>query len=107
MAGPARLPRARARADPLLSGGVHAAGEGSIDPRALSAALLAALDATGREVRTGAAVNGALIDGERILGVTTAGGEELRAPAVVLATGAWPGRGRVAARRTHVRLCAR
>ena len=37
---------------------MHAAGEGSIDPRALSAALLAALDARGAAVRTGAAVIG-------------------------------------------------
>jgi glycine oxidase len=77
---------------PSLAGGVHASGEGSIDPRALAKALLAALEALGVEVRSGAEVTGALLEGERIAGVRTAGGEELRAASVVLATGAWSGR---------------
>jgi len=77
---------------PSLNGGVHARGEGSIDPRALSAALLAALAAEpGAELLTGTAVEGALFDGERIAGARTAGGAALRAPAVVLAAGAWSG----------------
>ena len=76
---------------PSLSGGVHAAGEGSIDPRALTAALLAALEGEGVEVRTGTEVTAALLEGERIAGVRTAGGEEWRAATVVLAAGAWSG----------------
>jgi glycine oxidase len=76
---------------PSLSGGVFAAGEGSIDPRALCAALLAALEADGAQVRTGTEATAALLEGERIVGVRTTAGEELRAGAVVLACGAWSG----------------
>ena len=75
---------------PSLSGGVNAPGEAAIDPRALTRALLAALEAEGVEVRLGATVEEAVIDAERIVGLR-AGGEELRADAVVLATGAWSG----------------
>ncbi len=77
---------------PSFNGGVHAPEEGSIDPRALAAALLAALESEqGVEVLTGTEVEAALFDGERIAGVRTEGGEELRASAVVLAAGAWSG----------------
>ena len=40
---------------------------------------------------TGAEVVAGLFEGERLVGVRTAAGEELRAPAVVLANGAWAG----------------
>jgi glycine oxidase len=77
---------------PSFNGGVHAPGEGSVDPRALSEALLAALGAeNGVDLFLGAAVETALVDGERIGGVRTERGEELRAGATVLATGAWSG----------------
>jgi glycine oxidase len=76
---------------PSFNGGVHAPGEAAVDPRALSEALLAALAAEGVEVRTGVEVDAALLDGERLAGVRTAAGEELRAPTVVLAAGAWSG----------------
>lgn len=76
---------------PSFHGGVHAPGEAAIDPRALSEALLAALAAEGTEVRTGAEVEAALLDGVRLAGVRTAAGEELRASTVVLAAGAWSG----------------
>jgi glycine oxidase len=76
---------------PSTSGGVHAPDEAAIDPRALTATLLAALAAQGVEVRTGTDVVEALLDGERIVGVRTASGEELHADVVVLAAGAWSG----------------
>jgi glycine oxidase len=76
---------------PSFNGGVHAPAEAAVDPRALSAALLAALAADGVEVRSGVEVSAALLDGERIAGVRTAAGEELRAATTVLATGAWAG----------------
>jgi glycine oxidase len=75
---------------PSFNGGVHAPGEAAVDPRALTRALLAAL-AVGGEVATGIGVSAGLFEGERLVGVRTAAGEELRAPAVVLATGAWAG----------------
>jgi glycine oxidase len=77
---------------PSFNGGVLAAGEAAVDPRALTRSLLAALAASGVEVRTGAEVVGGLFEGERLAGVRTAAGEELRADAVVLASGAWAGR---------------
>jgi glycine oxidase len=77
---------------PSFNGGVHAAEEASVDPRALTEALLAALDAEERvDLLTGTGVDAALRDGERIAGVRTGTGVELRAAAVVLATGAWSG----------------
>jgi glycine oxidase len=94
---------------PSLNGGVHAAGEASVDPRALSAALLAALAAEGVEVRTGVEVVEGIFEGAgavagsgsaavnigagaRLCGVRTAAGEELRAEATVLSAGARSGR---------------
>jgi glycine oxidase len=74
---------------PSFNGGVHAPEEASVDPRALAAALLAAIEAEGVELRTETGVEAALLDGERVAGVRTDRGEELRAAAVVLAAGAW------------------
>lgn len=77
---------------PTFHGGVHAPGEGSVDPRALTEALLAALAAEdGVELIFETAVEATIIDGERIAGVRTEAGEQLRAPLTVLATGAWSG----------------
>lgn len=76
---------------PSFNGGVLAAGEASIDPRALALSLAAALRAAGGELRTGAEVSEGVWEGERLAGVRTATGEELRAESVVLANGAWSG----------------
>jgi glycine oxidase len=76
---------------PALNGGVHAPEEGAVDPRRLTAALLAALAAEGVEVRTGTEVSAPLLRGERLEGVRTSAGEELRARFVVAAMGAWSG----------------
>jgi glycine oxidase len=74
-----------------IAGGVHAPGEGAIDPRALSAALLAGLAGRGVEVVEGVEVSAGVFEGERLRGVRIGSGEELRAEAVVLAAGAWSG----------------
>ncbi len=76
---------------PSFNGGVHAPGEAAIDPRALARALAAALRAAGGELRIGAEVVDGIWEGERLAGVRTDGGEEVRAAAVVLANGAWSG----------------
>jgi glycine oxidase len=76
---------------PSFNGGVHAPEEAAVDPRRLSAALSTALAEAGGELRGGAEVTEALIEGERIGGVRTASGEELRAGTVILAAGAWSG----------------
>jgi glycine oxidase len=77
---------------PSFNGGVHAPEEAVVDPRSLTRVLLAALRAAGGEVRTGTEVAGGLFAGERLTGVRTAAGEELRAESTVLAAGAWSGR---------------
>jgi len=98
---PRRCRELEAGLTPSFHGGVFAAGEASIDPRALTRALLAALTAAGGEVRTGTEVVDGLWDGERLAGVRALPaaadrrdgvGEKLYADAVVLATGAWSGR---------------
>ncbi len=76
---------------PSFNGGVHAPDEAAIDPRRMTAALLAVLAAAGVEVRANTDVVAPLLAGERIEGVRTAAGEELRAATVVLAGGAWSG----------------
>jgi glycine oxidase len=76
---------------PANAGGVHVPGEAGVDPRALCAALLAGLDQSGTEVRSGAEVVEALISNGRLEGVRLKSGEELRAANVVLANGAWAG----------------
>jgi glycine oxidase len=77
---------------PAFSGGVLAADEAAIDPRALIRALIGGLRAAGGELRAGADVVDGVFEGERLAGVRTTAGEELRAGAVVLASGAWSGR---------------
>jgi glycine oxidase len=76
---------------PSFHGGVFAPGEAAVDPRRLASALASALAAAGAELRTGTEVVDGVFEGERLVGVRTAAGEELRAEAVVLATGAWSG----------------
>ena len=106
---------------PSFNGGVFAAGEAAVDPRALTRALVAALTAAGGVVGTGCEVVDGVFDGERLRGVhirargdsstSAAGwlatgaeashgfirggtaeiGGALRADAVVLCAGAWSG----------------
>jgi glycine oxidase len=76
---------------PSFNGGVHAPEEAAIDPRQMTAALLAALASDGVEVRSDANVVAPILDGERLEGVHTGAGEELRSGHVILATGAWAG----------------
>jgi glycine oxidase len=76
---------------PSFNGGVHAPGEASTDPRLVVAALLEALAGRGVDLRLGTSVVDAIREGERLAGVRTAGGEELRGADVVLACGPWSG----------------
>ncbi len=89
--GPSACRRLEPALTPSLRGGVHAAGEGSIDPRALTAALLGALAGEGVEVRRQCEVVDSIVAGGRIEGVRTEAGEKLQAETVVLACGAWSG----------------
>jgi glycine oxidase len=79
---------------PAFHGGVLAAGEAAIDPRALTKALLAACAAAGVEVRGGSEVVDGIFEGDRLVGVRTSASDvdlEFRAQSVLLAGGAWSG----------------
>lgn len=76
---------------PSFHGGVLAAGEAAVDPRALTGALVAACASEGVEIRPGCEVVEGVFDGERLVGVRTTNDEEICADAVVLANGAWAG----------------
>ena len=84
---------------PAFNGGVFAAGEASVDPRAVARALVAAIGEAGGEVLCGREVLDGVFEGQRLVGVRAArpaasqSGEELelRADAVVLSNGAWSG----------------
>ncbi len=71
-------------------GGVHAEHEAAVDPRTLIAALVTAFERAGGSIAT-AEVNEAVIEDDRLQGVSTADGREHRAAAVVLAAGSWSG----------------
>jgi glycine oxidase len=73
-----------------IRGGAHVAGEASVDPRRLAAALLSALEELRVEVRSGAEVIGAE-RGEEVWRVRTADGGEDRARVLVLSAGCWSG----------------
>jgi len=93
---------------PSFHGGVLAAAEAAIDPRALTEALLAACRDAGVEVRPGTEVVDGIFEDERLVGVRTAASGaskgqsdgqskfdrplDIRAQTVVLASGAWAGR---------------
>ncbi|GAA2100093.1 glycine oxidase ThiO [Actinomadura alba] len=73
---------------PSVRGGLLAERNGSIDPRRLTAALLAAVERAGaRLVRR--RVTRVLVEAGRAVGVRTEAGDDVRADQVVLATGAW------------------
>jgi len=89
---------------PSFHGGVLAAGEAAIDPRALTRVLLAACAAEGVEVRAETEVVDGIFESGRLVGVRTASRRsdtqevsdhrldgEIRAETVVLAGGAWSG----------------
>jgi glycine oxidase len=86
-------PRACRRLEPGLSprvaGGIHAAGDHQVDPRALLAALSRALDAAGGELVCGAEVEAVELDGDRATGVRIRGGVTIAAGDVVVAAGSW------------------
>jgi glycine oxidase len=69
-------------------GGVHAPHESAVDPRVLVSVLAAALEHAGGLIVT-AEVVGSIVESDRLVGVRTADGEELRARDVVLAAGSW------------------
>ena len=89
------LPSACRDLEPALStataGGSFTANDGEVDPRALTQALLAALERVGARVHGHAEVVGSVLDGSRLTGVRTGEGDVHEAGAVVLAAGSWSG----------------
>jgi glycine oxidase len=89
------LPSAARRLEPALTPALRLALEipddHAVDPRRLTAALVAAIQASGGEVREHAPVGGVSISRGRVTGVTLAGGEPIAAGAVVVAAGPWTG----------------
>jgi glycine oxidase len=85
------LPSAARRLEPALAPTVRLAlavdGDHSIEPRKLVTALAEAYERAGGAVRR-AGVTGLRVAGERVTGVTLAGGAEIDANAVVVACGA-------------------
>lgn len=87
---------------PSFHGGVLAAGEAAIDPRALTEVLLRACRDEGVEVHTGTEVVDGIFEGGRLAGVRARGQSDVqstfdrpldvRAGTTVLANGAWSGR---------------
>ena len=86
------LPSAARRAEPALAPTVRlaldVAGEQSVDPRALVAALAAAARAAGVELRAGAEVASLRVADGRVTGVELADGSEVAAGQVLVAAGA-------------------
>jgi glycine oxidase len=77
---------------PAVTAGVHAPEEAEVDPRRLVTALVRAAERAGVTLIAGAEVSEAIFERERLVGVKTSDGRELRAASVVLAAGCWSGR---------------
>jgi glycine oxidase len=79
--------------EPALGRDVCAAAflpdECSVEPRALSSAVLAAANAAGAELRPGVEVTSLLLEGAKCRGVKASGDEIFHAAHVVLAAGCW------------------
>jgi glycine oxidase len=87
--GPRACRRLEPGLTPSLNGGVSVPGEAAVDPRALTRALLAALERLGIEVRGDAEVSEGLFEGGRLRGVRTEDGGVFEAAHTVVATGCW------------------
>jgi glycine oxidase len=90
------LPTAARRVEPALAPTVRLAldiaGDHSVDPRRLVAALAAAVRRAGGTVRAGVRVAGLVSDGDRVTGVRLDDGGTVEAGAVLVAAGAHAGR---------------
>jgi glycine oxidase len=76
---------------PACSAAINAPTDAAVDPRLLVAALRVAVESAGGEIFEGTDVVEPILEGQTLAGVRTAGGDEHRAPATVLAAGCWSG----------------
>lgn len=74
---------------PTVRLALHVPGDHAADPRVLVLALAEAARQAGAVLRTGTVVERLLIEGDRVRGVSLAGGERVDADQVVLAAGVW------------------
>jgi glycine oxidase len=83
------------RREPALAPALRLAldipGDHAIDPRALSVALVAAVERAGGTLRERAEVGRVAVADEQVEGVELSGGERVHADRVVIAAGAWVG----------------
>ncbi|MQY09703.1 glycine oxidase ThiO [Actinomadura macrotermitis] len=73
---------------PTVTGGLLAPDDGAIDPREMTPALLAAIDAHGGLLLRERAIE-VIMEGDRAAGVRLAGGASVRGDKIVLAAGCW------------------
>ena len=76
---------------PRIAGAISTPDDGLVEPRAVVAALVAALSAGGGELVEGTGVAALTGDAGRVDGVRTTAGHEVRAGHVLVACGAWSG----------------
>jgi glycine oxidase len=76
---------------PSLRLALDVPGDHAVDPRALVAALAAALERSGGELRTGVAVAALDVAGDAVHGVVLDDGSRVAADQVVIAAGVWSG----------------
>lgn len=74
---------------PTIRLALEVRGDHAIDPRRLTEALAAAAKAAEADVRTGTPVTEILWQGDRVCGLGLAGGQDIKADAVVIAAGVW------------------
>jgi glycine oxidase len=78
---------------PAVTGGISAPHEAALDPRQIVEALRVAAERAGVDVRVGADVVEIVLEAGSARGVRVGDGSEHRAGCVLLAAGAWSGRG--------------
>ena len=78
---------------PRIAGAISARRDARVDPGAVVAALRAALEGAGGELRTGVEATALETSDGRVTGVGTASGERFEAARVLVAAGAWSTQG--------------
>ncbi len=90
--GPAAAREIEPGLAPGLSGAIRVPGDGVVDPRVLTSALVEALESEGVPILTGRAVEALRRSGDRVAAVGLEGGAEITTEVLVVATGAESGR---------------
>jgi glycine oxidase len=89
---PSQARRAEPALAPTVRLALEVAGDHTVDPRRLVAALADAVERAGGELRARTSVRGVTTDGDRVTGARLEDGSTLHSDRVVLAAGAWTSR---------------